>query len=139
MDRARSKPDIIGSLQRQIRDVCSQLQTLRNQNLALPDWINVAAFTNSWVNFGGSEDNAAYWRTSSGLVLLRGVIKLGGIGTVAFTLPVGFRPGGTRRYAAISAGAVSGYITVTANGQVTISGGTNTYVDLAPVIFRAEN
>lgn len=137
MDRSRSKLDIFGIMQRQIDDVCSQLGTLRNQNLALPDWVNAPTLQGAWVNFGGAEDNAAFWRDSSGNAQLRGVIMSGAIPSLAFTLPVGFRPGGTRRFPLVSNGAF-GYITVAANGQVTVSAGNNTYVDLAAVQFRAE-
>lgn len=49
------------------------------------------AFVNSWVNFAGGFQPAAFRKGPDGKVQIRGVIKSGASAT-AFTLPVGFRP-----------------------------------------------
>lgn len=141
MDRARSQLDTLGYIQKQIRDLYSQLGTVRNQNLALPDWIAIGAthapaFQNSWVNFGAPQDGAAFWRSSSGIVIMRGSIK-SGTAASAFTLPQGFRPGGIRRFPVVT-NAVFGYVTVNTDGTVVMTSVNNTFVDLASITFRAE-
>lgn len=47
---------------------------------------------NSWTNVGGSFSNAGYILTPDNHVELRGNVKTGATGTVAFTLPAGYRP-----------------------------------------------
>src|SRR6185295_16972344 len=97
MERSRSSADIIGQLQRQLREHDDMLTTLRGLDRAI-DWI-APTLAGTWVNFGGSEDTAAYSRTSSGIVLLKGVIKSGTVPSTALTLPVGFRPLKIMRFA----------------------------------------
>lgn len=45
---------------------------------------------NSWVNFGGSFATVAYYRDAVGIVHLKGRMKTGTVGTIAFTLPAGY-------------------------------------------------
>jgi hypothetical protein len=144
MDRSRSKPDIFRHITRDLTDVRSGLIALQNRDQSI-NWI-AATLLNSWVNFStGSDGNhlAAYSRDSNGIVRLRGVIKTGAIGTVALTLPQGFRPGtsavnqGIMRIPVVSAGSF-GYVTIEYDGDVIIAAGSNTWVDLAGVQFRAE-
>ena len=93
------------------------------------------AFTNSWAYFG-SEQVAAFWRDPFGWVYLRGLIKNGTVGSVAFTLPPGFRPPVAERFVVISNDAV-GRVDVGADGAVTPkSPSNNTYVSLAGIRFR---
>lgn len=143
MDRQRSQLDIVGKLQRQLADANDQIKTLRNQNLAIPDWINIGdvgapAFQNSWVNYGGY-NVAGFWRDSSGIVHLRGLIKLGtvGFGTPVFTLPVGFRPG-QNILLGVHANGAEGRMDIDTSGNVGIIAGSNGYVAIN-TCFRAEN
>lgn len=63
-----------------------------------PHYVGAAgepAFQNSWVNFdaaAGPTGRAASFYRHNGRVYLGGVIKSGASGTIAFTLPVGYRP-----------------------------------------------
>jgi len=100
------------------------------------DWIT-PTLSGAWVAFGGSEQAPAYSRTASGMVLLRGVAKSGTVPSTLFTLPAGFRPLGNRRFPVV-ANNLFGYISIIATGVVTIEAGSNVYVDLAAVSFRAE-
>lgn len=52
------------------------------------------AFQNSWANLGlpASQPQARYRKTSSGMVVLSGVITGGTVGQPAFVLPAGYRP-----------------------------------------------
>lgn len=142
MDRSRSNLDIIGRLQKQISDLYDQLRTLRNQNLALPDWIYVGrtggpAFQNSWIEYDSR--GAAFWRDSSGVVHLSGFIKNGVVGTIAFTLPAGFRTRGGSYTWPVDSGNAFGVVVVDDNGNVYALTGVNTYFSLNGVSFRAEN
>lgn len=93
-------------------------------------------FQNSWVNFGGSDQTAAFWRDPLGWVHLRGTIKSGSaINTAAFTLPPGFRPTATEIFPSVSNGAF-GAVSVTAGGVVTPFVGSTAYVTLSGIHFR---
>lgn len=150
MDRQRSQLDIIGKLQRSIADAHSQLKTLRNQNLALPDWIYVGtagapAFQNSWtVPYPGVWNAPAFWKDSSGVVRLGGLISGGILNTTMFTLPVGFRPSsigsGNGRIFVVSAGSNFGELRVLDSGNVLLNVGlVSSWISLDGVSFRAEN
>lgn len=76
-----------------------------------------APFANSWVNFGAPYHNAAYWRDAFGFVHMRGVIKLGTVGSVAFVLPPGYRPPAEMPYLVLSNGT-TGRVDIQADGQV---------------------
>jgi hypothetical protein len=56
---------------------------------------NEPAFQNSWVNNGGGARTAKYRRTLDQCIELEGLIASGASASVAFTLPVGFRPSST--------------------------------------------
>ncbi len=89
------------------------------------------------MNFGGALDTAGYKFYSNGLVALKGSIKTGTIGNVAFTLPVGLRPANTRPFSVDSNGAM-GAVTVETDGDVIPSSGSSTHVALDGIIFEAE-
>jgi hypothetical protein len=91
---------------------------------------------NSWVNNGAPTQTAGYWKDSSGIVHIQGVIKSGTVGAAAFTLPAGFRPSNDEYFSCIS-NALFGYAHVTAAGNVTIDGGSNAYFSLSGISFKA--
>ena len=63
-----------------------------NENfLTVEDW-NAPSLINSWVNYGGAYDTAGYYIDPYGVVHLKGALKTGTSGTVAFVLPTGYRP-----------------------------------------------
>lgn len=98
--------------------------------------IDVTAPTliNSWVNFGGSSKAAGYWKDRNGTVRLEGMVKSGTSGTVAFVLPVGFRPSGLLIMPVVS-NDLFGFIQIATTGNVTLTGST-TYVSLEGISFR---
>lgn len=102
-------------------------------NKTQPDWI-VPTFLNSWVDFGSPYDTAGYYKDEFGVVHLKGMVKSGTAATV-FTLPAGYRPGGTRRWASVYNGAF-GYVQVDASGNVT-SSGSGGAIPLDVVQFKA--
>ncbi len=81
-------------------------------------------FENGWSNLGSGRSSAAFYRDPLGVVHLKGTIA-GPAGSVAFTLPPGYRPAEELFMAA--AGPVHSQLRVSAGGGVTLicaSGGT---------------
>ncbi len=100
-------------------------------------WTSVAggSFLNSWVNYDTANWNgAAYRRVSSGMVILRGLIKSGTVGSAAFTLPVGYRPSKNMTFAVPSNDAF-GRLTIDSSGNVNPTIGSNVYFALDGVTF----
>lgn len=98
----------------------------------------VPSFSNSWVNAGGGFYDAAYRKDAHGTVWLRGRIKDGVVGSTAFTLPPGFRPGSTLAVSVISNAAV-GLVEISSAGVVTPkTPSNNTYISLDNISFLAE-
>lgn len=100
------------------------------------------AFAGAWVNYASSPyvQPAQFWRDSSGLVHLSGLVRAGAIGTI-FTLPVGYRPLVGQPIFIVDAGPGVARIDVTPDGQVQVntykSGGTNANVSLDEISFQA--
>ena len=82
------------------------------------------AFTNGWANFGSTYEGATYWKDTTGVVHLSGLIKSGTIGLSAFTLPAGFRPAGRIAFGSCSNSAF-GQLEIESNGQVIPTQGNN--------------
>lgn len=95
-----------------------------------------AVFAGSWVNFGGTNESAQYYRDPWGRVYIGGIVKSGTIGTTIFTLPAGYRPEEAKIYPVVSNG-VFGICTVNPDGTVVASAGNNTYFTLSGISFRA--
>lgn len=98
-------------------------------------WIN-ATMQNSWVTFGAGYHDAAYRRYPDGTVKLRGTIKSGASGTVAFTLPTGYRPLAVHEQALTSNGLFGSVSILASTGTVTVTGST-THLSLGGVEFQA--
>jgi hypothetical protein len=64
------------------------------------------------------------------------MVKSGAIGSTIFTLPVGYRPSAGFNVATASNGAY-GEIAIDANGVVTATVGSNTWVSLMNIQFRS--
>lgn len=97
--------------------VTSELAALSSRYVAVPTpWVGVT-FLGAWVNSGGAY-NLCQYRKTGDVVEMRGVMKSGAIGGVAFILPVGFRPPADFLFPSVSNSAF-GYLWVTALGQVT--------------------
>lgn len=91
---------------------------------------------NSWVDYGATQE-ARYYRDASGIVRFDGIVKSGAVGTVAFTLPAGFRPRSTKWFPIVSNSA-AGIASVAANGDVTIVSGNTAWASLDAIAFLAE-
>jgi hypothetical protein len=81
------------------------------------------SFLNSWTNLGTTNQVAQY-RKVGDVVQLRGSIVGGSVGTVAFTLPAGFRPPADVIVASTSANAFANIKVEASTGDVTMRTGT---------------
>ena len=104
-------------------------------NKALESWI-APTFENSWVNFGGAYNTAAYYKDPFGIVHLKGLIASGTLQAAAFTLPAGYRPSGTEVLTATSNESY-GQVRINSSGQVIPFAGSNAYYSLDGLTFRA--
>ena len=107
----------------------------------IDDWHEVGAsgepaFQNGWVNFGGAEATAAFRKDGEGTVHIKGLIKLGTLGSHAFTLPVGYRPLLEHTVAAIANNAI-GRLMIQPSGLVVPQSGSNVWFSIH-VTFPAE-
>ena len=94
-------------------------------------------FENGWVNYIGTFNSAGYFKDSLGVVHLRGLVKNGTIGQPVFTLPVGYRPGGRGIFPSVSNNALA-RIDIDSAGVVLIQVGSNVWISLEGITFRAE-
>lgn len=91
---------------------------------------------NAWVNYDAVK-KARYYKDSSGVVHIFGLIKSGVVDTTAFTLPQGYRPIDTMYFPCVATGAI-GFLVVQGNGLVVPKLGTTSYLSLDGISFRAE-
>lgn len=113
-----------------------------------------SAFQNSWVNFDGAGPYTTgppvgFRKDLGGRVALRGLVKAGTVGAACFTLPAGYRPPYTWRWACQAFNGsttvyCSAYVAVTPAGAVDINTPfltthANTWVDLGTVEFDTES
>ena len=99
-------------------------------------WI-VPAFMNSWTNYDTTYNPAGYFKDSLGIVHLRGLVKNGTNNTTIFTLPVGYRPSNRELQAVQTNLNIIGRVDILADGQVTVVSGSNGWVSLDGITFRA--
>lgn len=93
---------------------------------------------NNWINYGGTEDVAAYGKDALGYVHIRGLVKLGVSAAVVFILPAGFRPSKVLRISISGAGKF-GEMSVMPNGEIYFNSAIDgTYVSMIVPPFLAE-
>lgn len=90
-------------------------------------WHNIGAagepaFQNGWVNYGGVYAAVGFRKDPLGKVQLRGLVKTGASGTVAFTLPVGYRPPASMVFTCWASGSVLATVQINVDGTLGISG-----------------
>lgn len=93
---------------------------------------------NAWANVGAGNEPAGYLKDPLGFVHLRGLVIGGANATVAFVLPVGFRPAAQAQYSAAPGGGI-GLVLFAANGNVTINWTVAANMSFAGITFLAEN
>lgn len=109
-------------------------------SLNVEPWRGVGAagepgFQNSWVNQGTTNSAAAFYKDPFGWVRVKGVIKTGAIGSIAFTLPPGFRPLSGINIPAVS-NSLFGSIFIDTGGNVMPSVGSSVWFSLDGTGFR---
>lgn len=96
-------------------------------------------FQNAWVNYGaGAYPPARFYKDPSGVVHLDGLIKNGAMNAAIFTLPAGYRPNYEELLGTISNGPVVARVDVDPSGVVHAEAGSNVWITLSGLSFRAE-
>lgn len=90
---------------------------------------------NAWVNTGGVNAPAGYYKDSFGIVHLRGQVK-DGANTSIFFLPSGYLPLLTEHFAVLTQSGI-GEVYIQSDGQVIFYSGSNAWVSLSGITFRA--
>jgi hypothetical protein len=104
---------------------------------AVQIWVT-PVLQNGWLVYDVANfTSPGYYRDFMGRCHLRGLVKSGTLPGTIFTLPAGYRPTKTHIFATIS-NDLLGQIRVQADGQVVATGGSNTWISLDGVSFRAE-
>ena len=112
-------------------------------NIGLTDTIRaqqanvVPTLLNLWVNEGGSNQTAGYYKDNFGVVHLQGILSTGTVGAAMFVLPLGYRPTLDEIYTVPSNGAYGQLIVQQSTGNVTLQVGSNVYASLSGINFRA--
>jgi len=130
---------MIADLERRLRDLVERIRSLESAGRPLAgDAYTAPTLLNSWANFGSGYNTAGYAKDPGGVVRLRGLISGGTAtaGTVLFTLPVGYRPAARELFVVLSNNAI-GRVDIETNGNVTIQIGSNVYLQLDGLTFRA--
>jgi hypothetical protein len=96
-----------------------------------------AAFAGAWVNYGSGYQEVNYYRDPFQRVFLSGLAKSGVIGTTIFTLPAGYRPRARLIFIQGVGSDTGNRIDIMSDGTVVPMGGTNGYVSLEGIHFRA--
>lgn len=99
------------------------------------EWL-APTLINGWTNLEYAEPSG-YYKDPFGIVHVKGIVKGGAVGQPLFILPVGYRPMFLRRYAVIANDAI-GHIEVFNSGYVYLWLGSNVWVSLDAITFRAE-
>lgn len=149
LERSRSSKDPIQDLFAQLAEMRGKLDTLFNYDHSIPDWILIGtagapAFQNGWTYLDTGR-RPAFWRDSAGIVHLWGFLGLGtgSLGTTAFTLPVGFRPGpdwdggNNNNHFAVNAGGAFGDVFIQGISGVVVPDVGSAWWSLCGISFRA--
>jgi hypothetical protein len=97
-------------------------------------WQN-PSFQNGWVNYDTTYNAAGYFKDSLGIIHLRGLVKNGS--GVLFTLPAGYRPPRRELFAVATHPNTVGRIDILADGQVLMVSGSNLWISLDGITFKA--
>lgn len=94
---------------------------------------------NGWVDYGSGYAPSGYFKDSTGVVHLRGLVKSGPVGSLPiFTLPPQYRPAFRAIFPVKTFAADVGRVDVLADGSVIPIDGSSSYVSLEGITFRAE-
>lgn len=94
---------------------------------------------NGWIDYGAEYTPSAFTKTADGYVHLRGMLKSGTIGFALGRLPVGCRPYKKEIFTALSSGNIATRIDIGVDGYITPQNGSNSWISISGISFRAEN
>lgn len=94
-------------------------------------------FLHSWVAYEAGFEVPGFYKDVFNRVYLCGLLKDGSIGNAAFVLPSGYRPKARQQFSAVSDGDTGFRVDVLATGDVIPISGTNPYISLSGISFRA--
>ena len=100
-----------------------------------PEAWNTPTLSGLWVNYDSVFTPAGFYKDDMGVVHLRGLVK-NGSGEI-FVLPVGYRPAYQLIFSVVADNAF-GRVDITTTGVVLFAIGSNAYVSLDGISFRAE-
>ncbi len=100
-------------------------------SITIPLWAT-PLLQNNWSNYGGPFATVGYTKLSSGLVVLKGLVKSGS--GVIFTLPVGYRPA-ANLLLQNSSNSAAGRLDIGSSGSVGLAVGNNAWFSLDGVAF----
>jgi hypothetical protein len=130
------------SVQQALRSALAAQDTF-NRNVAdafnaLADftWQTPTTFQNGWLNFDATH-YARFTKLQTGIIVLDGVIKSGTVGSTAFTLPLGYRPGIIDMNFAADSNVTPARLQVGTNGNVIPTTGGNGYYSLCCMFLPA--
>jgi len=101
---------------------------------------NSATPAGAWVQYGSGYANSSYTKSDTdNVVMLRGMLKSGSTtaGNTMITLPIGYRPKDRLIFAATSNNALA-RVDVLPTGVVTFQAGSNAWISLDNITFKAE-
>lgn len=103
---------------------------------SIPLWTD-CSLQNGWVNYGGTHATAQFTKTSTGLILLKGLIKSGNTAnyTIVCQLPEGYRPDSKQIFTGFTGGTSIARIEIDAYGQVSLVGGNASWTNLSGAAF----
>jgi len=104
-------------------------------SITIPQWAPLS-LVNNWTNYSQVFASAGYTKTSTGLVVLKGLVMNGVVGctTPIATLPIGYRPAGKLIFMNSSNSAM-GRLDVDLDGQIRACTGSNAWFSLDGIKF----
>jgi hypothetical protein len=143
MERSRSSLTVIEDHQLRLQNLEGRV-THEPVYSTFEDWRRIGqpgnpAFQNGWVHLfpGNITEELAFWKDSSGIVRFRGVCANGNAGYI-ITMPTGYISGSYYRFPVMDASFNNAYIQTVPDGGIQFVVGSNAWVDLAAVQYRAE-
>lgn len=136
---AAASAAVYGDLAEDVADLTTDLSDLatvvaNKANKVQTAWIS-PTLNSPWVNYANGYQTAQYMKDEFGVVHLRGIIKGGVSGGIAFVLPVGYRPALNEVFASAQS-QLFGTCTVFSNGNVIVIGsGVGTSFSFGNVSF----
>lgn len=118
-------------------DAESQLSNYGNNSVTVPIWAPLP-LVNNWVTYATSYASPAYTLTSAGMVVLKGLVAGGTVGSdlsVIATLPEKYRPTLGSIMVLNSANQAAGRLDIRTTGEIVQRQGTNPWVSLDGVSY----